>query len=194
MAAEQDNAAIVRRFWDLVWNTGELRAIEELVDDDFTNFGIRRPGGHAALRHIVTAWRTAFPDLRMEIQEEIACGDTVVHRVMGRGTHLGEFPPGIGPGRVLDAMPPTGRSFEADQMHIHRVRGGKITGHAATRNDLLMLSQLGLLPGMLAAVQRDARWGGCVVSGERGFRGGSGCGGVACDDTVSVSVTGRPSP
>jgi anti-sigma B factor antagonist len=47
---------------------------------------------------------------------------------------------------------------------------------------------------VLAAVQRDARWGGCGVAGERGFRGGSGCGGVACDDTVSVSVTGRPSP
>jgi steroid delta-isomerase-like uncharacterized protein len=148
MTAEQDNAAVVRRFWDLVWNTGELPAIEELVDDDFTNFGIRRPGGQAALRHIVTAWRTAFPDLHIEVQEEIARGDTVVHRVMARGTHLGEFPPGIGPGRVLDAMPPSGRSFEADQIHIHRVRDGKITGHAATRNDLLMLSQLGLLPGI----------------------------------------------
>jgi hypothetical protein len=77
-----------------------------------------------------------------------ACGDTVVHRVTASGTHLGEFPPGIGPGRALDAMPATGRSFEADQIHIHRVRGGKITGHAATRNDLLMLSQLGLLPGI----------------------------------------------
>jgi ketosteroid isomerase-like protein len=148
MSAEQDSAAVVRRFWDLVWNNGDLAAIEELVDDDFTNFGIRRPGGHAALRHIVTAWRTAFPDLQIQIQKEIACGDTVVHQVMARGTHLGEFPPGIGPGRALDAMPATGRSFEADQIHIHRVRGGKITGHAATRNDLLMLSQLGLLPGI----------------------------------------------
>jgi SnoaL-like polyketide cyclase len=71
MTAEQDNAAVVRRFWDLVWNTGELTAIEELVDDDFTNFGIRRPGGQAALRHIVTAWRTAFPDLHIEVHEEV---------------------------------------------------------------------------------------------------------------------------
>ena len=156
MAAEQDNAAVVRRFWDLVWNNGELSAIEELVDDDFANFGIRRPGGHASLRHIVTAWRTAFPDLHIQIQEEVACGDAVVHRVMARGTHLGEFPPGIGPGRVLDVMPPTGRSFEADQMHIHQVRGGKIAGHAATRNDLLMLSQLGLLPGIKPA--GEAAW------------------------------------
>ena len=50
------------------------------------------------------------------------------------------------------------------------------------------------LAQVIRAVQRDARWGGCVVAGERGFRGGSGCGGVACDDTVSVSVTGLPSP
>jgi ketosteroid isomerase-like protein len=148
MATDQDNAAVVRRFWDLVWNKGELPAINELIDDDFTNFGIRVPGGHAAVRHIVTAWRTAFPDLHIEVQEEIACGDTVVHRVMARGTHLGECPPGVGPGRVLGALPPTGRSFEADQIHINQVRGGKITGHAASRNDLLMLSQLGLLPGI----------------------------------------------
>jgi ketosteroid isomerase-like protein len=148
MATEQDNAAVVRRFWDLVWNKGELSAINELVDDDFTNFGIRRPGGHAAVRHIVTAWRTAFPDLHIEVQEEIACGDTVVHRVLARGTHLGEFPPGVGPGRVLGVLPPTGRSFEADQIHINQVRDGKITEHAASRNDLLMLAQLGLLPGI----------------------------------------------
>ena len=47
---------------------------------------------------------------------------------------------------------------------------------------------------VLAAIQRERRWRGCVFAGERVFRGGSGCGGVACDDTVSVSVTGRPSP
>ena len=148
MALEQDNGAIVRCLFERVWNGGDLSAIEDLVDDQFTNFGVRQPGGHAAMRHIVTAWRTAFPDLHFEIQEEIVHDDKAVHRVMLRGTHLGEFPPGIGPGRVLDAMPPTGRSFEADQIHIHQVSGGKITGHAATRNDLLMLSQLGLLPGI----------------------------------------------
>ena len=47
---------------------------------------------------------------------------------------------------------------------------------------------------VLAAIQGERRWRGCVFAGERGFRGGSGCGGVACDDTVSVSDKGRPSP
>ena len=148
MGTEQDNGAIVRRLFERVWNGGDLSAIEDLVDDQFTNFGVRQPGGHAAMRHIVTAWRTAFPDLRFEIQEEIVHDDKVVLRVILRGTHLGEFPPGVGPGRIMGAMPPTGRSFEADQIHIHRVAGGKLVEHAASRNDLLMLSQLGLLPGI----------------------------------------------
>ena len=99
------------------------------------------------MRHIITAWRTAFPDLRYEIQEEIVHGDKVVVRVMLRGTHLGEFPPGVGPARIMGAMPPTGRSVEADQIHIHRLAGGKIVEHAASRNDLLLLNQLGLVAG-----------------------------------------------
>ena len=147
MALEQDNGAIVRRFTERVWNDGDLSAIEDLVDDQFTNFGVRQPGGHAAMRHIVTAWRTAFPDLRFEILEEIVHDDKVVHRVMLQGTHLGEFPPGVGPARIMGAMPPTSRSFEADQIHIYRVAGSKIVEHAASRNDLLLLNQLGLIAG-----------------------------------------------
>jgi hypothetical protein len=65
MALEQDNGAIVRRFFEEVWNGGDLSAIEDLVDDHFTNFGNRLPGAHAAMRHIVTAWRTAFPTCAM---------------------------------------------------------------------------------------------------------------------------------
>ena len=147
MALEQDNGAIVRRFTDLVWNGGELSAIDDLVDDDFTNFGVRRPGGHAGMRHIVTVWRTAFPDLHFEVQEEIVHDDKVVTRGLMRGTHLGEFQQGVGPGRIMGTMAPTGRSFEADQIHIWRVEGGKIVEHSASRNDLLLLNQLGLVSG-----------------------------------------------
>ena len=93
MGTEQDNGAIVRRLFERVWNGGDLSAIEDLVDDQFTNFGVRQPGGHAAIRHIATAWRTAFPDLHSDIQEEIVHDDKVVLRVIARGTHLGELPP-----------------------------------------------------------------------------------------------------
>lgn len=47
---------------------------------------------------------------------------------------------------------------------------------------------------VLAAVQGERHRAGCVVAGERGFGDGSGCGRVVCDDTVSMSDKGRPSP
>jgi predicted ester cyclase len=155
--------AIVRRFTERVWNDGDLSAIEDLVDDQFTNFGVRRPGGHAGMRHIVTAWRTAFPDLRFEIQEEIVHGDKVVHRGVLRGTHLGEFPPGVGPARIMGAMAPAGRSFEAGQIRIWRVEGGKIVEHPASRNDLPLLNQLGLVSGTRPVT--EATWRKPVAPG-----------------------------
>ena len=163
MTTEQDNGAVVRSFWERVWNGGDLSAIEDLVDDQFTNFGVQQPGAHAAMRHIVTAWRTDFPDLRFEIQEEIVHDDKVVHRVLLRGTHLGEFTPGVGPARIMGAIAPTGRSVEADQIHIHRVAGGKVVEHAASRNDLLTLAQLGLLPGIKPV--SEAAWRTPVTPG-----------------------------
>jgi predicted ester cyclase len=63
-----------------------------------------------------------------------------------RGTHLGEFQLAAGPSHLLGTLPPTGRSIEADQIHIHRVEDGRIVEHTATRNDLLMVTQLGLAP------------------------------------------------
>lgn len=145
-ATESDSAAIVRRYWDVVWNRGDLSAIDDLVDDNFTNFGVRQPGAHAVVRQIVTAWRTAFPDLNYEIRQEIVQDDKVVHQVVLRGTHLGEFKLAAGPSDLLGTLPPTGRAVEADQIHIHRVEDGKIAEHTASRNDLLMLTQLGLAP------------------------------------------------
>ena len=146
MALEQDNGAIVRRFTERVWNDGDLSAIEDLVDDQFTNFGVRQPGGHAAVRHIVTAWRTAFPDLRFEILEEIVHGDKVVHRVMLRGTHLGEFPPG-------SARPGSGghaahRPVLRGRPDTHLPRRGRQDRRArGFPDDLPPLNQLGLVAG-----------------------------------------------
>src|SRR6266496_6221036 len=123
MAFEQDNGAIVRRFLDLVWNHGELSAIDDLVDDNFTNFGVRRKGGHAGMRHIVTVWRTAFPDLHFEVQEEIVHDDKVVTRGLMRGTHLGEFQQGVGPGRIMGDHGPDGPVVRSrPDPHLARAR------------------------------------------------------------------------
>jgi hypothetical protein len=71
-----------------------------------------------------------------------------------------------------------------------------ITGLGHTlENDGTVLARFEALDRqVLAAIQGDRHWAGGVVAGERCFYGGSGCGWGACDDTVSVSDTGRPSP
>ena len=58
MGTEQDNGAIVRRLFERVWNGGDLSAIEDLVDDQFTNFGVR---SQAATRRSGTSPRHGAP-------------------------------------------------------------------------------------------------------------------------------------
>ncbi|MBV8987373.1 MAG: ester cyclase, partial [Solirubrobacterales bacterium] len=78
--------------------------------------------------------------MRFEIEDEVVHGDAVVHLVTCTGTHEGTLEhPAIG------VLPPTGRSFKVDHMHIHRVRDGQIVQHWGTRNDLAMLQQLGVV-------------------------------------------------
>jgi predicted ester cyclase len=88
--AERTNAEVVRRYFDLVWNRGDLAAVERFFGDEFTNFGHRGPDARALIAQIVTTWRTAFPDLRFEIDNEVVRGDAVVHLITCAGTHTKE--------------------------------------------------------------------------------------------------------
>ncbi|GAA2328702.1 ester cyclase [Dactylosporangium salmoneum] len=76
----------------------------------------------------------AFGEGGMYAQQLIAEGDTVVARVLVRGTHTGYHP----------RMPaPTGRSCEVEQIWIMTVTGGRITEIRAVSDRLGMFLQLG---------------------------------------------------
>jgi hypothetical protein len=47
---------------------------------------------------------------------------------------------------------------------------------------------------LLDVIQDEHGRAGRVVGGEHGVFAGSGCGGLVCDDSVSMSERGRPSP
>jgi steroid delta-isomerase-like uncharacterized protein len=144
--SEKDNAGLVRRYFDEVWNRGDPAAVDEFFGDEFENFGHRGAQARALIRAIVAAWRRAFPDLRFDVVDEVVNGDAVVHLVTCSGTHTGAFEhPAFG------VLPPSGRRFSVDHMHIHRVRNGRIVQHWGTRNDLAMMQQLGAIAGPAAA-------------------------------------------
>jgi steroid delta-isomerase-like uncharacterized protein len=129
---------LVQEGFQRLMNQGELAVADDLVSADFVNHDAPpdAPSGPAGLRQVVTMLRTAFPDLHQEIDEVIAEGDRVVARTTMRGTHTGPFM----------GIPPTGRRFEQQQIHIFRFANGKTVEHRAVRDDLGMLQQLGVIP------------------------------------------------
>jgi predicted ester cyclase len=95
------------------------------------------------IQHIVSVWRTAFPDLHFAIDTVLAEGDCVVSEVTLSGTHRGLFPmipPLEGP-----PLSPNGKKFSVKHLHRFRLRDGKIVEHFAVRDDLGMFQQLGHL-------------------------------------------------
>jgi predicted ester cyclase len=108
---------------------------EEAEDDpDDVERQLHGPAGFLA----TSRWlRDAFSDLRFELQETVAEGDTVMVAAVMTGRHTGPF----------NGIPPTGRPIAHKQMHIFTIADGEITRHRAVRDDLGLLLQLGLRPG-----------------------------------------------
>jgi steroid delta-isomerase-like uncharacterized protein len=138
------NKAIVRRLYEEVFNrrnlalADELAALESISHEDISHEA--PPGmvasGPDALRQVVQLLTAAFPDHHMTIEDLIAEGDKVVARATFSGTHHGMF---LG-------IPPTGRPFIQQQIHIVRISDGKVTEHWTVRDDLGMMRQLGVIP------------------------------------------------
>lgn len=130
------NASVVHRLWDEAFNRGDLAVLDELVHTEFTNFGATN-NGPRFLAELITAQRTAFPDMHFTIQRTFAIEDWVITKARWAGTFTGPFSY-IG----LDGVTPTGRRFDVDHVHAFRFVDGKIAEHWAVRDDLSMHDQL----------------------------------------------------
>jgi len=115
----EDNKAIVRRFWEEAFSTGNLDVVDEIVSPEFvrtTTRGSRRSGIEQGVKQNITRDRIAFPDFRLTIEEMIAEGNKVAVRLTARGTHKGEF----------RSIPATGNEVTFGVFSMHRIANGKI--------------------------------------------------------------------
>ena len=135
---EEKNTAAVKRFYGEVMNKGNLKAIDELVADNFVDHYVpdpKMPGNKAGLNQMMTMMRTAFPDLQTTIDDMIAKGDKVwVYSTM-RGTNKGEFM----------GMPATGKKIDVKGVDIVRFVDGKAVEHWGLNDDYTMMQQLGVI-------------------------------------------------
>lgn len=105
-----------------------------------------------------SAWlRLAFSDLHFEIVELVADDLCTIAHVTMSGRQTGPFvvfPLGGSP----VAFPPTGKRFAVRQCHIFHRDDGLHVDHAAVRDDLGMMTQLGHLPPSPRGLARMAWW------------------------------------
>ena len=131
------NAALVRRYFEEVWNGGRLDVLDELLSPSYVNHTPSIPGpppGPAGLKPIVAAVRRGFPDLHYAIEDVIATDDRAVARVMMTGTHRGD----------LFGLAPTGRAVRVGQINIEEIgRDGLIHDHWRVTDELSLMRQLG---------------------------------------------------
>jgi steroid delta-isomerase-like uncharacterized protein len=137
------NKELSRRFTEL-FSTGDEALADELLSPDVVFHGTAGDGelqGVEELKAFVAGYRRAFPDAHSAVEDQVAEDDKVVTRWSARGTHQGE----------LGQIPPTGKSFEVGGVTIERIAGGKIVEVWVARDELGLLSQLGVLPDREAA-------------------------------------------
>ena len=124
MSAEA-NKQLVRRLIDEVINGGRLDAVDELFTAELA----------PDARRWIEPFRASFPDVRMEIVELVAEGDTVAGRFTCSATHLGEW----------RGRPPSGKRFDdVDEVYFYAFRDGRIAGSWGLEDTLSRMRQLGV--------------------------------------------------
>lgn len=142
MFIEEARKAGMLAMFERGFNQGDLSVVDEqLAPDGVDHQEALGTEFVAHLKEVIVGLRTAFPDLKFEVQSIVADGDTVASRSMMTGTHLG--PLTLGPGRGL---PPTGRAVSVPHMHFVRMANGKAVDLWHLWDTPLMLRQLGVAP------------------------------------------------
>ncbi|KAF0246625.1 MAG: hypothetical protein FD180_444 [Planctomycetota bacterium] len=91
----QSAKAVVRQWFDEVWNRKDAAAIDRLASPQCVVHGLPEggAGGIAGFRAFHQAFVSAYPDMQVAIEDLIEEGDRVAWRITFRGTHSG---PGLG--------------------------------------------------------------------------------------------------
>jgi len=133
----EENKAIVRRVFTDIFTQGKFEVAAEIYAKDFVNHETTKDVGFNEDQANNRGWRAAFPDLEMIAEKEIAEGEYVTVLWRGRGTNTGS-------GNGLNA---TGKKAQGRGISIFRVVDGKIKEEWTEYSQMLILGQLGLIPG-----------------------------------------------
>lgn len=120
MTIEHKNEALLRRWFEEIWNQKCPERIAELAAPDMVAHGMGPNGtdlhGPAAFEQVYALFMGAFPDLHVTVEQSVASGDMVVFLLRCEATHQG--------GQL--GVPASGKRVAFPVMTTARYREGKI--------------------------------------------------------------------
>jgi|SRR5271165_6799488 len=132
----EDNKKIIRDHYEAFIDKQDADAVRRQLSHDFRDHEMLpgTPLGPDPVLQYRAMLHTAFPDLRVTIDDIVAEADRVAVRATWTGTHRGPLP--------ILPVPPTNRRFTVTAMVFWRIRDGQIVERWATLDRLGLQQQL----------------------------------------------------
>lgn len=134
----EENKALVRRWFEEVWNKGRAEAIDEMLNAEGVVHGLadnETMRGTGDFKKFHAAYLGAFPGMEVIVEDMVAEGDKVATRCRVRGQHQGDH---LG-------FKATNAPVEFTGITIVTIKDGKIVEAWNNFDFMSMNKQLGVL-------------------------------------------------
>ena len=134
----QESKDLIRQAWNEIFNNKNLEAVDEYFAED-ASIGFAPPGvspDREGFKQVIGPYLSAFPDLHVVLEDQIAEGDIVASRFSVTGTHKGE----------LAGIAASGKEVDYTGVNYITVRDGKIVEVWGASDQLRVMRQIGAIP------------------------------------------------
>jgi predicted ester cyclase len=140
-ALQREAMSLAARRYYAFWDTGDVFYANAALAPDFVdrNLPPGRPQGPEGPVFASKNFRTAVPDLHVEVEEMLVVGDRVIGRLRFTGHFTGTF------GNGAAARQGDGRAIDFIAIDIYRIANGRIAENWHLEDNLALLQQLGAI-------------------------------------------------
>ena len=130
-------AEFIHRWFEEVWNNKREEVVDEMLAEDGIGYGLGAENivGPENFKVFHRAFVSAYPDIKVTVEDTVVEGDKIAARCRVTGTHCGD---GIG-------VTPCNNVVDFTGMLIVRVKDGKIVEAWNEFNFMEMYKQIGAL-------------------------------------------------
>jgi steroid delta-isomerase-like uncharacterized protein len=142
----RENIATSARVLEEAFSKGSLEVIDEVCTEDYVDHDpLMGDTDKEAVKQTIAAYREAFPDLEITVDEAFAAGDRVVIRWSGNGTFQNAF---------MGQQPTGQKGAPVHGIGIDRFEGDKIAESWGQWDTMQFMKNIGAVPeGAATAAQ-----------------------------------------